>query len=74
MVVKLFLDHTLLLEVYSFKVFSNQHKNDGMVSIIQIAVTSTVAIFKNSASAAVPKIVSNIVFDFNHTYWLNYLS
>ena len=32
MVVKLFLDRILLLEVYSFKEFSNQHKNDGMVN------------------------------------------
>ena len=32
MAVKLFLDNILLLKVYNFKGFSNQHKNDGMVN------------------------------------------
>ena len=40
MAVKHFLDNILLLEVYRFEEFSNQYKNDGMVTIIQIARAS----------------------------------
>ena len=48
MAVKLFLDHILLLKVYSFKGFSNRHKNDGMVNNSSKAVTSSD--FKKSAN------------------------
>ena len=42
MAVKLFPDNVLLLEVYIFKGFLNQNKNDGMANnYIQIAVTSS---------------------------------
>ena len=62
---KHFLDHIFLSEVYSFEVFSNQHKNDEMVNNYSYSYD-----FKNLL--ILPKIVSNIVFNFNHTYWLNY--
>ena len=48
MAVKLFLDHILLLEVYSFEEFSNRHKNDGMVNNNSNSVTSSD--FKKSAN------------------------
>ena len=41
MAVKLFLVHTLLLNVYSFEGFSNWYKNDGMVNNYSKAVTSS---------------------------------
>ena len=41
MAMKLFLDHILLLKKYSFKGFSNWFKNDGMVKVLQTAVTSS---------------------------------
>ena len=60
---KLFLDNILLLEMYSFKGFSNRYKNDGMVSNIQIAVIT--GNFKNLLMLL--KIISKIVYDFSHT-------
>ena len=50
MALKLFLDHILLLKNYGFKGFSNQFKNDGMVKVIQTAVTSSD--FKKSSNIA----------------------
>ena len=41
MAVKLFLDHIVLLDVYSFEGFSNRHKNDGMVNNNSNSVTSS---------------------------------
>ena len=41
MAVKLFLDHILLLNIYSFKGFSNRLKNDGMVNNSSKAVISS---------------------------------
>ena len=71
MAVKLFLGNVFLLEVYRFEGFSNQHKVMEWWTIIQIAVTSSD--FKISRPLILPKIVSIIIFDFNHSYWLNYL-
>ena len=68
MAAKLLLDNILLLEMYSFKGFSNWYKNDGMVSNIQIAVITSD--FKSLLMLL--KIISKIVFDFSRTYRLNY--
>ena len=50
MAVKLSLDHIILLEVYSFKGFSNHHKNDKMVNNNSNSVTSSDC--KKSANTA----------------------
>ena len=47
MVVKHFVNHILLLEVYSFEGFSNQHKNDGVVNNNSNSCNYVVAILKN---------------------------
>ena len=70
MAVKLFLDNILLLEVYIFEGFSNQHKNYGMANNYLNSFIAS-SDFKNPQCVA-EKIVGNIVFDFNHSYWLTY--
>ena len=57
-------DKILKLWLWNFSrsTVSNWHKNDGMVN--------NYAILKHLLT--LPKIVSNITFDFNYIYWLNY--
>ena len=69
MAVNYFLNNILLLEVHNFEGFSNWYKNDGMVNIYAKAATIVVNL-KNLLILL--KIISNIVFDFIHTYQLNY--
>ena len=66
MVVKLFQDHILSLEVHDFKGFLNRYNNEEMASNYSSSCNYVVAILKNPLILL--NIVSNIAFDFSHTY------
>ena len=59
-----------VLLIDSFERLSNKYKNGGMVNNYSNSCIYVVVILKNLLILL--KIVSNIVFDFSHTYWLNY--